>query len=640
MCDLKKIEKVLRTGVSFVGKKQDNKNDFSTINSEISIWHDGKGYTYWEASSCILQEANNLLKSDLEQLGVKLNPEKSESDLNKIESNEKSVFQFNETIDSLIHSQNKSKMNIRIETNDKIEIKPKTETQLIEVGIDQIDLNSEQIDSPKIDNSQSNLVSKSFFDDQFIIDVAEKFELKNNLNTPLKENEKNFNTTIVSQDVLLMCEKLENNLSAKKIKKNDQNFKKALNFSFGDRTLRNILNSSIEEEPIFQEEWCSMKQQIAASLKNLDLSNQLKINLIDDKKDLKHFVNSIKPKTVVSMSLASLQVQKSENLNDDFYEVTDLDQNLTLKIYGIFVCLNNEKFKETNLILLKKNFNFRDELKCLIEKDDMIKIVFDSKKHFKIINRAFDLSIKSPCYDPIVAAWLLNQQFISIYQIKQKYCPNLNILIEDSLKNKKSCLGCSKNHTNKILLIQAAFLESFIAINCFEKIKIQLQLQNVWIYFAKVESELAFLSAQMELIGFGLNLKELENLKSILINKKKNIEDKIFGLSGKIVNLNSTDEVSYLIYNILKLNPADKNKLNSKLKSHSTNKTALQKLVSQHEVPGLVILWRKIQHSLSNCIFPIEKVTLIKKKYLLFMFTFLVKRIQKFNRYVPNISIH
>lgn len=620
MCDLKKIEKILRTGISFVGKKNDNKNDFSTINSEISIWHDGKGYTYWEASASILQEANNLLKSDLEQLGVKLNFEKSNSDPEKIFPNEKSVFQFNETIDSLIHSQDKSKLNIQTATNEKTENDLKKDTELIEVRLDEIDLNSDKIESPKIENSQSNSVSKSFFDDQCILEVAEKFELKNYLNTPLKENEKKFNTTIVSQDVLLMCEKLENNLSAKKNKKKDQNSKKALNFSFGDRTLKNILNSSIDDESLINEEWLSLKQQIVTSLKNVDLSNQLKINLIDDIKDLKYFVNSIKPKTVVSMSFASLEVQKSENLNDYFYEVTDLDQNLTLTIYGIFVCLENQKLKEANFILLKKNFNFKDDLKRLIEKEDMIKIIFHSKKHFKLINRAFGLTIKSPCYDPIVATWLLNQEFVSIYQIKQKYCSNLNILIENCLKIKKSCYGCSKSHTDKLLIIQAAFLESLIGINCFEKVKIQLQLQNVWIYYAKVESELAFLSAQMELIGFGLNLKELENIKSILIKKKKDIEDKVSGLSGKNINLNSTDDVSYLIYNILKLNPSDKNKLNSKLKSHSTNKTALQKLVSQHEAPGLVILWRKIQHSLSNSLYPIEKVN-IKKKSFLFYFS-------------------
>lgn len=38
----------------------------------------------------------------------------------------------------------------------------------------------------------------------------------------------------------------------------------------------------------------------------------------------------------------------------------------------------------------------------------------------------------------------------------------------------------------------------------------------------------------------------------------------------------------------------------------------MQKLIGQHEIPGLIILWRKIQHSLANSLFPIERV----KSYL------------------------
>lgn len=611
MCDLKKIEKVLRSGLSFVGRKNENKND-SISTGEIAIWHDGKGYTYWEASAKILQEANNLLKSDLEQIGVKINIENSNSDLNKtvsFNSNEKSIFQFNETTDSLIQSQDKSKAQIELEINEKNENVSQTDTEKIEAGIEAIDLNSDQT---KIADSQSNSVSRSFFDDQCILEIAAKFEQNNKISpkfkTPLKKNEKILNTTIVSQDVLLMCEKLENNLSAKKTKNLDHNSKNALNFSFGDQTLKSILDSSLTDEAKYFDEWSLMKQDIIVSLKKLDYSNQININLIDNLENFRNLINSIKPRSLVSISLASQEVQNGENLNDDFYEFTDVDHSLRVKIYGLFVCFDSHKLKETNFILLKKNSGLFDQLNCLIEKEDLIKIVFNSKKHFRLINQAFGLNLKSPCYDPIVAAWLLSQESSSIYQIKQKYCSNLNILIENYFKTKKSCFGCSKNQEDKISLIQGAFLESIIGINCFEKIKIQLQLQNVWIYFAKVESELALISAKMELTGFGINFCELEKIKSTLVKKKREIEEKVFALSGKSINLNSTEDVSFLIFNVLKLNPSEKNRLNSKLKSHSTNKTALQKLITQHEVPGLVILWRKIQHSLSNSIFPIEKV--------------------------------
>ncbi|CAF0883929.1 unnamed protein product [Brachionus calyciflorus] len=669
MCDLKKIEKILRSGISFIGKRgHTNPNEQQINNSELVIWHDGKGYTYWEASAIIYQEANDLLRADLENLGVKISTEKSElnSELNKTQNlKEKSIFQFNETIDSILQSQNKS-VNEKEIVKTEIQNSPlkeeifkqekesdinqiseyKTKQELIETGIQKIDLNSDfkstQIDTENL-NTQSNPAYKSFFDDQCILEVAEKFE-KNIQMTPksfkkplkpvsqkhatpkskLEEAPKNsnLNTTIVSEDVLLMCDIFEKNLSAKKPQKSikkepSENLKKSLNFSFGDTTLKNILNSSIDElnqeEKNFEHDLSQIKEEIVSMLKKLDYSNQIKTNVIDDINILETFANSIKPKTVVSISLACQEKSDNkENISQDFFEFKDSNCENLLRIYGIFICLGNERQKNVNFILFKKDGKFMPSLKKILERDDIVKIVFYSKKHFKIFNKAFEMSIKSPCYDPIIASWLLNQELISIYQIKQKYCPNLNLLIDSNFKNKKNCFGCSNNKNSndeEFLSVQGAFLECLIGINCFEKIKLQLQLQNVWIYFAKIESEIVLLSSQIELIGFGLDLDNLEMIKAVLIKKKKEIEDKVFGLTGKMINLNSTDDVSYLLYNVLKLNPDsnERKNSNSRLKSHSTSKNVLKKLTSQHEVPGLVILWRKIQHSLSNSIFPIEK---------------------------------
>lgn len=120
MCDLKKIEKILRSGVQFVGAKRENNpnnnnnkpstEEMDYNNSEVVIWHDGQGYTYWQASSAILKEANDLLKVDLEQIGVKINLQQlgetttaattDSANDNKQEptsnDNNKSVFKFND----------------------------------------------------------------------------------------------------------------------------------------------------------------------------------------------------------------------------------------------------------------------------------------------------------------------------------------------------------------------------------------------------------------------------------------------------------------------------------------------------------------------------------------------------------------
>lgn len=188
-----------------------------------------------------MQEASNLLKTDIEQLGVKFN---TNSELQKISSNKnhqidnnKSIFKFNDTDNSICQSQKFSDTNDPIkeilkqeinnmEEND-LNVKPSDKTD-IEIGmkklklVDDIALNQE---IPAVDLSAHStlLLSNSFVDNQFMLKAAETFE-KDNSKEPLKclnsisfdKDSINLNNTIVSQDVLKMCEIFEKNMSTTK----------------------------------------------------------------------------------------------------------------------------------------------------------------------------------------------------------------------------------------------------------------------------------------------------------------------------------------------------------------------------------------------------------------------------------------
>lgn len=206
---------------------------------------------------------------------------------------------------------------------------------------------------------------------------------------------------------------------------------------------------------------------------------------------------------------------------------------------------------------------------------------------------------------------------MTIFQIAQKYASNLKFPIDSIFKTSKTCLGClTRIELDVFTALKGGLIECLIALNCFDKLKLQLQLENVWIYFAKVESEVVLLSARIELIGLGLNSDELERLKTLLLEKKREIEEKAIGYAGKAtINLNSPDEISYVLFNKLKLKPPGTDERNvffgnngEKVRHHSTSKEVLLQLASQHDFPKLVILWRKINFALSNSVYPVERV--------------------------------
>ena len=731
MCDIKKIEKILRSSMTFVANKKPETDQVNNNNSEVVIWSDGKGYTYWEASELILREANQILGKDLEALGVKVKTEKAEG-LNKTAN--KTLFEFNDTIDSILQSQDSKRKSaevfkqpepVKIETPEKVVevLKAEPEAKInppsvepskeeLEISLQNLTIDEKNVSQvepeAKLAKVEASQASSSFIDDQFMLQAAETFEKGKNIpakienktldsakkvsfitpnrkeenagsarketrfcsvlkesgtkkeNTTPARKELNLdsakkeasssarketsstrkcllNTTVVSDDVLQMCDIFEKNvLSNKKSNQNKENnppetatSKKKLNYALGDETLKNIFDSTNLSQNC-DKDLIEMNLDVASnsaeslniikSLERLTNPLSLKVNISQTLDQYEAFYSSIKPKQTFSLSLVCELASESDS-SAYFKHVDSSRTNGSIKFYGLFVCLDSDKQKEVNFMLFRNNMLFLDYLKKLLERDDLIKVLFYSKNHYKLLKKAFNVSIRTPCYDPIIANWILNQELSTIFHIKQKYCPSLNILIDSELKKSKGCFGCSLNpkiHLSNYEAIQKGFVEAIIGIYAFEKIKPQLQINNLWIYYAKIESEIVLVTAEIELMGFGLNSSELESQKSILLRKKKEIEDKISVIAGKDINLNSPDEVAWVVYDKLKLKPLKEESKpgihynsHKEFKHHSTSKDVLQQLASQHDFPKLIILWRKINHTISNSINPIDRVSIL-----------------------------
>lgn len=612
-CDLKKIEKILRSGMTFSGKSANSEEA-----NEVAIWHDSKGYTYWQASEAILEEANALLRSDLEQMGVKIEKKPSTEAANK--SVNKSIFQFNETIESIIQTPPKQeapklttiledKMQIDMKEEDEVKVTVRTETPIKQTQNDDED-DDQLLLNMTLDKTK--VLAKRLLDKKPTTPSR----------TPNRQvlSENPINTTIVSEDILEMCDIFEKNvLSNKKTsenqisKMNEDNAacKKMLNFSLGDETLQRIMDSQDEQQ--------SPCDKLRPVLVDLESRFNLQIKLITNMTDLKLLAEqSLKAKSTVSISLTSQRVRsKSER---EFVTISDEETaDFNICLYGIFLCSDSDRKQAIFIPFLNQFKSYIRMLGKIFEREDLIRIMFYSKQHAKLMFKALSLSMKMPCYDPIMANWLLNHELASIFQIKQKYCTgNIILPIDSALKSKKSCFGCNSEQSDLTTCLYGSLAECLIGINSFEKVKLQLQLQNIWVYYAKIESEIVLLSSQIEHIGFGLDLTELDVIKSCLIKKRKEIEDRVRLIAEREVNLNSPDDVATLLYDKLKLRPLMDQKKRvvginyDKFKHHSTSKIILQQLASQHECPTLITLWRKINYTLTNSIYPIERVSLCK----------------------------
>ena len=79
-------------------------------------------------------------------------------------------------------------------------------------------------------------------------------------------------------------------------------------------------------------------------------------------------------------------------------------------------------------------------------------------------------------------------------------------------------INTTKSTNDFVDLVKFASIQSLIGITSFKQIKVSLQLDSVWYYYAKIESEIALIAGQTECEGFGLSEKEFECQKKLLIS--------------------------------------------------------------------------------------------------------------------------
>ncbi len=354
------------------------------------------------------------------------------------------------------------------------------------------------------------------------------------------------------------------------------------------------------------------------TIKKQTKSQNINITIIETDLEYNEFTQLLKPKSLISLSFCTERPNQLDN-EKRFFSAVTRTMSKPIIFYGVSVCLDVQKAtRSIYFLLFRPDGLFLPHIRSLLERDDIIKVVFYAKQHYKLIYELLGVKINLPCYDPIVADWLLNQTSSSIFQIKQKYCPSTSVSVSAELRSCRSCYGCSSNKHKEpewAETIQRGFIECLIGISCFDKVKLQLQLQNLWIYFAKIESYIVLLVARIELIGMGLNNDDLERSKDILVKAKREIEERVYSLAKREVNMNSSHDVAAILYDTLKLKlPASIEETSGEKfkKHHSTSKDVLVQLSSQHEMPKLIILWRKISHSLLNSVYPLDKVIFFK----------------------------
>lgn len=221
----------------------------------------------------------------------------------------------------------------------------------------------------------------------------------------------------------------------------------------------------------------------------------------------------------------------------------------------------------------KKYFNDPDFI-SFMKDEKKEKITYDYKALKVALNR-LNIEVNGLSFDLLLASYLINPSLnndpLSIYGYY-----GINLLLKDSL----SLL--EENYFDKM----AYHLE-----NIYHLALTKLKEIDSLDLFNSIEIPLCTILSEMEIEGFPLNKKVLEEINNEYQNKLNEIQNKICSLAGYSFNIASPKQVADLLFNKLKL-PSNK--------KESTSIEVLNYLKDKHEIVPLLIEHRKYAKIIST----------------------------------------
>jgi DNA polymerase-1 len=134
-----------------------------------------------------------------------------------------------------------------------------------------------------------------------------------------------------------------------------------------------------------------------------------------------------------------------------------------------------------------------------------------------------------------------------------------------------------------------AIEDADIALRLYHILYKKLEEENLLNLFFTVEMPLVTVLAYMEYYGVKIDLKHFDALSQELSKKIKELEEKIYSLAGVQFNINSTRELSHILFEKIGLKPVKKTKT-----GFSTDIQVLEALRGQHQIIDFLVEYRTL----------------------------------------------
>ena len=348
-----------------------------------------------------------------------------------------------------------------------------------------------------------------------------------------------------------------------------------------DTTLDSFVLKSFDQESLgkkFEElEFYALLKYLAVDSASTEINKVNKnYSTILNIDDLKNMVSNILDAKFVSIDL----------------ETTSVDP-MVAKIVGVSISIKkNSGFYIPIEYPEKTKNNFgENDLKSVLSiikeflEDDKIKKIGQNIKYDALILFRNGIKISNIFLDTMVAAHVLNPSARS-YKLDVLSLEFLNynmVPIEDLIGRGKDQITMDLVPLDKIAFY--AIEDADVVFQLAELFLPKLEENGQIDFFMKIEMPLINILMQMQHEGVYVDEKSLNDMSFRIGQKLDSLVENIHSISGKEFNINSTQQLAIILFDDLNL---------TQIKKRSTAENVLKELINEHELPEIILSYRKL----------------------------------------------
>ncbi|MBN1633867.1 MAG: DNA polymerase I [Ignavibacteria bacterium] len=228
-----------------------------------------------------------------------------------------------------------------------------------------------------------------------------------------------------------------------------------------------------------------------------------------------------------------------------------------------------------------------ENLKKLLEDDD-VKIIGQNVKFDYLVLKTYGIEIKNIFFDTMLGGFILNSDSpLDMDSLSVKYLDYEPIHIEELIGKGKNQISMADVKLEKVS--EYAAEDADVTFRLYQRIKYELQKINLLNLCTELEFPLIKVLAEMEFEGIRVDSRILSYIDSEIVKYIKEYENKIYSIAGEQFNINSTQQLARILFDVLKLPKTKKTKT-----GYSTDISVLEELAGQHEIASVLVEYRTL----------------------------------------------